>query len=55
VHRALDELAPLYRDVLLARFDATAPEVAAELGISVANVKIRTHRAWKQLRDRLAA
>lgn len=55
VHRALDELAPLYREVLLARFDATATEVATELGISVANVKIRTHRAWKQLREKVAA
>ena len=55
VQRALAELEPLYRDVLIARVDASAPEVAAELGISVANVKIRTHRGRKQLRERLAA
>lgn len=58
VEQALVELQPTYRDVLLARVDATEPEIAAAFGISVANVKIRTHRARKQLRatmDRLAA
>jgi len=54
VERALVELAPHYRDVLLARVDATEHEIAARLGISVANVKIRTHRARKQLRATLA-
>jgi len=53
IGRALVELAPHYRAVLLARVDATEPEIAAELGISVANVKIRTHRARKQLRATL--
>ena len=53
VSRALGELAPAYRDVLLARVDATEPEVAARLGISLATVKIRTHRARKRLRETL--
>jgi RNA polymerase sigma-70 factor, ECF subfamily len=53
VQRALAELPPSYRDVLLERVDATEPEVAKRLGISVANVKIRAHRARKQLRQTL--
>lgn len=56
VRQALGELAPTYREVLIARADSTESEVAAKLGISVGNVKIRTHRAKKQLRatmDRL--
>jgi RNA polymerase sigma-70 factor (ECF subfamily) len=58
IEQALVELQPTYREVLLARVDATEPEIAAKFGISVANVKIRTHRARKQLRatmERLAA
>jgi RNA polymerase sigma-70 factor (ECF subfamily) len=50
MQRALLELAPAYRDVLLARADATEHEVAAKLGLTVANVKIRAHRARKHLR-----
>jgi RNA polymerase sigma-70 factor, ECF subfamily len=50
VQRALVELAPAYREVLLARVDAGEQEVADMLGISVGNVKIRAHRARKQLR-----
>ncbi len=53
IQRALDELPHGYRDVLLERVDATEPEVAKRLGISVANVKIRAHRARKQLRQTL--
>ena len=53
VARALGELSQTYRTVLLARVDATEPAVAATLGISVANVKIRTHRARRQLVQRL--
>jgi RNA polymerase sigma-70 factor, ECF subfamily len=53
VRRALAELPSSYRDVLLERVDATEPEVARRLGISVANVKIRAHRARKQLRETL--
>lgn len=50
---ALLALQPIYRDVLLARIDASEPQVTAALGISVGNVKIRTHRARKQLRASL--
>jgi RNA polymerase sigma factor (sigma-70 family) len=53
VQRALAELPTSYRDVLLERVDATVPEVARRLGISVANVKVRAHRARKQLRQTL--
>lgn len=46
----------LQRDVLELRLaDHTEPEIAAELGISVANVKIRAFRARNQLREALAA
>ena len=48
------KLAPPYRDVLLARTNATEPEVAERLGLSLANVKVRAHRARKQLREALA-
>jgi RNA polymerase sigma-70 factor (ECF subfamily) len=54
VREAVAELAPPYRDVLLARIDSTEPEVAARLGLSLANVKVRAHRARQQLRDALA-
>ncbi len=53
VQHALAELPASYRDILRERVDATEPEVAARLGISVANVKIRAHRARKQLRQAL--
>ncbi|HUS30001.1 MAG TPA: sigma-70 family RNA polymerase sigma factor [Kofleriaceae bacterium] len=53
VRKHIERLDPLYRDVLIARADATESEVAVCLGISVANVKIRAHRARKQLRDAL--
>lgn len=51
VMRALDDLPPMYRAVLTAREGATEEEVAQQLGITVSNVKIRAHRARKQLRD----
>ena len=51
--RALDQLPARYREVLYARVDATEPEVARKLGITVSNVKVRTHRARKQLRATL--
>ncbi len=51
VRRSLDELEPRYRDVLLARSEANEVEAALQLGISVANVKVRAHRARKQLRE----
>lgn len=53
VRDAVADLSPPYRDVVLARIDATEPEVAARLGISLANVKVRAHRARKQLHDAL--
>ncbi len=53
VQRALAELPTSYRSVLVERVDATEPEVAKRLGITVANVKIRAHRARKQLRETL--
>jgi len=55
VQNAVAALEPKYRDVLLCRVDATETETAEKLGISVANVKIRAHRARKQLRSTLEA
>jgi RNA polymerase sigma-70 factor (ECF subfamily) len=54
VRKAVDDLAPAYRSVLIARSLSTEPEVAEKLGISLANVKVRAHRARKMLRDALA-
>jgi RNA polymerase sigma-70 factor (ECF subfamily) len=54
IQAALTTLEPKYRDVMLARADATETETAARLGISVGNVKIRAHRARKQLRELLS-
>ena len=54
VRAAVGTLEPAYRDVLIAREEASEAEVAARLGISRANVKIRAHRARKQLRGVLA-
>lgn len=58
VRTALSELAPSYRAILLARCTATEVAVAKDLGLSLANVKVRAHRARKQLRatiEKLAA
>jgi RNA polymerase sigma-70 factor (ECF subfamily) len=46
----LAQLPPKYRDVLVLRAERSVAETAAEMGISVANVKVRTHRAVHQLR-----
>lgn len=54
VRDAIDTLEPPYREVLIARGESTEVEVAAGLGISIPNVKIRAHRARKQLRAALA-
>jgi RNA polymerase sigma-70 factor (ECF subfamily) len=54
VRGAVAQLEPPYRDVLLARAESSEVEAAEQLGISVANVKVRAHRARKQLRDALA-
>lgn len=48
------KLKPLFREVLLARADGTEEQTARQLGISIANVKVRAHRARNQLRDVLA-
>lgn len=54
VDQAIAELDPKYRDVIALRADdCTESEIARRLGISVANVKIRIHRARRQLRDEL--
>ena len=55
IQSELAKLDPKYRDVMLMRADATETECASRLGITVNNVKIRAHRARKQLRDALAA
>jgi RNA polymerase sigma-70 factor (ECF subfamily) len=54
-NRLVMELAPKYRDVVLMRADHSETETAEKLGISVANVKVRAHRARAQLRAALAA
>lgn len=53
VRKALTELAPSYRKILLARAHDTEVEVAKQLGITVGNVKVRAHRARKQLKATL--
>jgi DNA-directed RNA polymerase specialized sigma24 family protein len=59
VRDAVAELEPPYRDVLIARAYASEQEVAHCLGITVANVKVRAHRARHQLKtvleEKLAA
>jgi len=48
--RLLENLDPKYRDVVVLRTELSEAETAAKLGISVANVKVRAHRARAQLR-----
>lgn len=57
VRAAIDELPGLYRDVLLLRDieELTTEEAAAALGITVAALKTRLHRARLALRERLDA
>lgn len=56
VRAVLTSVPKLQRDVLELRLaDHSEPEIAAALGISVANVKIRAFRARNQLREALAA
>jgi RNA polymerase sigma-70 factor, ECF subfamily len=51
---ALAEIGPRHREVFLLRLkDWTEPEIAQRVGISVANVKIRAHRARASLREAL--
>ncbi len=55
--RALERLTPPYREVLILRdvHELTAPEVAAQLGLSLEAVKSRLHRARAQVREQLLA
>jgi RNA polymerase sigma-70 factor (ECF subfamily) len=55
VRAAIDELPELYRDVLVLRDieELTTEEAAAALGITVAALKTRLHRARLALRERL--
>jgi RNA polymerase sigma factor (sigma-70 family) len=48
--RLLAELDPKYRDVVVLRTELSEAETAERLGITVANVKVRAHRARAQLR-----
>lgn len=51
LERAIAELPATYRDVLVLRaFSHSEQAIAKRLGISVGNVKIRTHRARARLR-----
>ena len=54
---ALADLDPLQREVILLRDiqERTAPEAAAELGISIDALKSRLHRARVNLRDHMRA
>lgn len=55
--RAMERLTPPYREVLLLRdlHELTAPELAAQLGLSLEAVKSRLHRARTQVREHLLA
>jgi RNA polymerase sigma factor (sigma-70 family) len=55
--RAMERLTPPYREVLILRdvHELTAPEVAAQLGLSLEAVKSRLHRARTQVREHLLA
>ena len=55
--RAMERLSPPYREVLILRdvHELTAPEVAAQLGLSLEAVKSRLHRARAQVREYLLA
>ncbi len=53
VREAVDRLPPIYRDVLRVRATATEQQVAAQLGITLGNVKVRGHRARARLKRTL--
>ena len=55
--RAIQRLGPAYREVLVLRdiHELTAPEVAAQLGLSLQAVKSRLHRARGRVREQLVA
>jgi RNA polymerase sigma-70 factor (ECF subfamily) len=53
---ALAEIGPRHREVFLLRLrDWTETEIARYVGITVANVKVRTHRARASLREALSS
>ena len=54
VRSVVAQLAPKYRDAVMMRTEFSEHEAAERLGITVANVKIRVHRARQQLREALA-
>lgn len=56
LERAIGELEPMYREVLLLRDveGLTAPEVAEVLGVTTQAVKSRLHRARLSVRERVA-
>lgn len=53
--RCIERLTPPYREVLILRdvHELTAPEVAAQLGLSIEAVKSRLHRARAMVREHL--
>lgn len=55
--RAMQRLSPPYREVLILRdvHELTAPEVAAQMGLSLQAVKSRLHRARTHVREQLMA
>lgn len=53
--RLVAQLAPAYRDVVLLRTVLDENATARRLGISVANVKVRAHRARRWLHDHAAS
>lgn len=55
--RAIERLSPPYREVLILRdvHELTAPEAAAQLGLSLQAVKSRLHRARAFVRHQLLA
>lgn len=57
LNHALHSLPPAYREIVVFRDlqERTVDETAAALGISVASVKTRLHRARRALRSRLSA
>ncbi|HEY6035740.1 MAG TPA: RNA polymerase sigma factor [Kofleriaceae bacterium] len=48
--KLLETLDPMYRDVVVLRTELSEAQTAERLGISIANVKVRAHRARAQLR-----
>jgi RNA polymerase sigma-70 factor (ECF subfamily) len=55
IHAAMEELSDSYREVIRLRDleEKSTEEVAEELGLTRVNVRVRLHRARKQLREQL--